>query len=84
MAVSAINQHEIFSFEYTHHLLLPSLENTPKRVGLFVRGSGNMCDTLPDEKLWQVCLGDTIFFTFFLFFIFQYDVTPYMDTEEVF
>lgn len=22
MAVSAINQHEIFSFEYTHHLLL--------------------------------------------------------------
>lgn len=32
VAVSAINQHEIFSFEYTHHLLLPLLhllENTP-------------------------------------------------------
>lgn len=33
MAVSAINQHEIFSFEYTHHLLLLllSLLETPQK-----------------------------------------------------
>lgn len=35
MAVSVINQHEIFSFEYTHHLLLllpPSSVPKKKRV----------------------------------------------------
>lgn len=51
VAVSAINQHEIFSFEYTHHLLLllllALLENTP----------------IPKKKKrrWSVCLRCFIF-----------------------
>lgn len=71
MAVSTINQHEIFSFEYTHHLLLlllSLLETAQKELGRLSEAFCN-CDTVPDIKKekeeekekWGLYSGDTIF-----------------------
>lgn len=64
MAVSSINQHEIFSFEYTHHLLLllllSLLETPQKELGRLSEAFWNCgpCvrrrDTVPDERLVPV------------------------------
>lgn len=68
VAVSTINQHEIFSFEYTHHLLLLSLLETPqKELG---RLSEAFCNWDHVCALWHsswwkigacVCSGDMVY-----------------------